>query len=198
MQSQRPDVIERSTPLRKSDSVVGMDRCRVRKFAACTEKSEAADCWCFCGNVKLQIAANLSGSNSVVESRLPKPLVAGSIPVSRSSFVGIRRQNWAFVVTAPQPLELPSVRFGVRPLRALLSPIPRRTAHAKLIRVLSNRARLNDPVVSGFNIGTNCGIDAGQTVMHAHMHLIHRRHGDIGDRGGVRGVIPGRQRPSKG
>ena len=27
-----------------------------------------------------------SGSNSVVESRLPKPLVAGSIPVSRSSF----------------------------------------------------------------------------------------------------------------
>ena len=26
----------------------------------------------------------LSGSNSVVESRLPKPLVAGSIPVSRS------------------------------------------------------------------------------------------------------------------
>ena len=27
----------------------------------------------------------LSGSNSVVESRLPKPLVAGSIPVSRST-----------------------------------------------------------------------------------------------------------------
>jgi hypothetical protein len=27
-----------------------------------------------------------SGSNSVVESRLPKPLVAGSIPVSRSKF----------------------------------------------------------------------------------------------------------------
>jgi hypothetical protein len=26
------------------------------------------------------------GSNSVVESRLPKPLVAGSIPVSRSNF----------------------------------------------------------------------------------------------------------------
>ena len=29
-------------------------------------------------------SAYLSGSNSVVESRLPKPLVAGSIPVSRS------------------------------------------------------------------------------------------------------------------
>ncbi len=28
----------------------------------------------------------MSGSNSVVESRLPKPLVAGSIPVSRSIF----------------------------------------------------------------------------------------------------------------
>ena len=29
---------------------------------------------------------SMSGSNSVVESRLPKPLVAGSIPVSRSRF----------------------------------------------------------------------------------------------------------------
>jgi hypothetical protein len=32
----------------------------------------------------------LSGSNSVVESRLPKPLVAGSIPVSRSNIFSRR------------------------------------------------------------------------------------------------------------
>ena len=34
------------------------------------------------------ILNGLSGSNSVVESRLPKPLVAGSIPVSRSIQTG--------------------------------------------------------------------------------------------------------------
>ena len=35
-------------------------------------------------NRLLQVPTITSGSNSVVESRLPKPLVAGSIPVSRS------------------------------------------------------------------------------------------------------------------
>ena len=51
-----------------------------------------------------------------------------------------------------------------------------------------------DPEVTGFNIGWNCGESAGQTVMHAHLHLIPRRDGDTDDpRGGVRGVIPGRQ-----
>jgi len=43
-----------------------------------------------------------------------------------------------------------------------------------------------DETVSGFNIGINCGEDAGQTVMHCHVHLIPRRNGDINDpRGGV-------------
>jgi diadenosine tetraphosphate (Ap4A) HIT family hydrolase len=43
----------------------------------------------------------------------------------------------------------------------------------------------------GFNIGFNEGIAAGQTVEHAHIHIIPRRHGDVPDpRGGVRWVIP--------
>lgn len=43
----------------------------------------------------------------------------------------------------------------------------------------------------GFNIGLNDGTSAGQTVMHAHVHIIPRRHGDAADpRGGVRSVIP--------
>jgi diadenosine tetraphosphate (Ap4A) HIT family hydrolase len=43
----------------------------------------------------------------------------------------------------------------------------------------------------GFNIGTNCGEPAGQTVMHAHLHVIPRYTGDVPNpRGGVRHVIP--------
>jgi diadenosine tetraphosphate (Ap4A) HIT family hydrolase len=45
----------------------------------------------------------------------------------------------------------------------------------------------------GYNVGINVGTDAGQTVMHCHIHLIPRRAGDSANpRGGVRGVIPGK------
>ncbi len=43
----------------------------------------------------------------------------------------------------------------------------------------------------GFNIGVNCGEAAGQTVWHAHIHLIPRYRGDVPNpRGGVRNMIP--------
>ena len=43
----------------------------------------------------------------------------------------------------------------------------------------------------GFNVGTNCGEAAGQSVWHAHIHVIPRYKGDVADpRGGVRHVIP--------
>jgi diadenosine tetraphosphate (Ap4A) HIT family hydrolase len=43
----------------------------------------------------------------------------------------------------------------------------------------------------GFTVGVNDGAAAGQTVMHAHVHVIPRRRGDAPDpRGGVRWVIP--------
>jgi diadenosine tetraphosphate (Ap4A) HIT family hydrolase len=43
-------------------------------------------------------------------------------------------------------------------------------------------------------LGINCGEVAGQTIMHSHVHLIPRREGDTENpRGGIRGVIPGRQ-----
>ena len=50
-----------------------------------------------------------------------------------------------------------------------------------------------------FNIGINNGIEAGQTVMWPHVHLIPRRKGDLGyfengtphdPKGGVRNIIP--------
>ena len=50
---------------------------------------------------------------------------------------------------------------------------------------------LEDPTVSGFNIGINCGEDAGQTIFHCHVHLIPRRKGDVKEpRGGIRHLIP--------
>ena len=52
-----------------------------------------------------------------------------------------------------------------------------------------------DNSITGFNIGINQGESAGQTVMHLHIHLIPRRNGDVNDpRGGVRGVIPSKQK----
>lgn len=62
-----------------------------------------------------------------------------------------------------------------------------------LLGTLKKQILRLDPYVTGFNIGVNCGVSAGQTIMHAHIHLIPRRDGDISNpRGGVRGVIPGK------
>ena len=62
-----------------------------------------------------------------------------------------------------------------------------------------NRELLFQPYIikkhKGFNIGINCGEDAGQTILHCHIHLIPRRKGDMEDpKGGVRGVIPDKQK----
>ena len=63
-----------------------------------------------------------------------------------------------------------------------------------MIRILAESIRNSDPSVSGFNIGTNVGEAAGQTVFHAHIHLIPRRDGDSENpRGGIRGVIDGKR-----
>ena len=52
-----------------------------------------------------------------------------------------------------------------------------------------------DPSVTSFNVGTNDGVDAGQSIYHLHIHLFPRRLGDIENpRGGVRGVIPAKQK----
>ena len=44
----------------------------------------------------------------------------------------------------------------------------------------------------GFNIGVNSGVAAGQSVWHAHIHLIPRYSGDVANPiGGVRNIVPG-------
>ncbi len=43
----------------------------------------------------------------------------------------------------------------------------------------------------GFNIGINVNAEAGQTIWHAHIHVIPRYKGDVENpKGGIRGVIP--------
>jgi len=75
-----------------------------------------------------------------------------------------------------------------------LSDMERRDAETLLL-LLRERSLASDSMITGFNIGMNCGQSAGQLVLHAHIHLIPRRNGDMADpRGGVRGVIPGRQK----
>ena len=70
-----------------------------------------------------------------------------------------------------------------------------------LDKILKNQKRelkQLDKDISAFNIGVNIGRDAGQSIMHCHIHLIPRRKGDVEDpRGGVRGVIPEKQKYKK-
>lgn len=95
--------------------------------------------------------------------------------------------------------------FPVTPLHYLIIPVrhcadyfdmtvqERHDADTAL-QAVRERVLQADDTVAGFNIGWNCGAAAGQTVPHAHGHLIPRRAGDVANpRGGVRGVIPARQ-----
>ena len=70
-----------------------------------------------------------------------------------------------------------------------------------LKRVLKKQRQLLIDIykeISAFNVGVNAGADAGQSIMHCHIHLIPRRKGDIANpKGGVRGVIPSKQKYTK-
>jgi diadenosine tetraphosphate (Ap4A) HIT family hydrolase len=92
--------------------------------------------------------------------------------------------------------------FPVTPLHTLV--IPRRhvpdyfglkQAETNAIHQLITEQRFvllrKDPSIEGFNVGSNIGEVAGQSVFHCHVHVIPRRRGDVPEpRGGVRNVIP--------
>jgi diadenosine tetraphosphate (Ap4A) HIT family hydrolase len=72
---------------------------------------------------------------------------------------------------------------------------PERNSIFRLLDIAKVEIQNLDSNVTGFNIGMNSGVSAGQTIDHCHIHLIPRRDGDVADpRGGVRGVIPEKQK----
>ena len=63
-----------------------------------------------------------------------------------------------------------------------------------LIKIIKQDVTEKDRSIKAFNIGTNAGKVAGQSIMHCHIHLIPRREGDVDNpQGGVRSVIPKKQ-----
>ena len=65
----------------------------------------------------------------------------------------------------------------------------------EILKKQKEELKILDKEISAFNVGVNIGKDAGQSIMHCHIHLIPRRKGDVEDpRGGVRGVIPEKQK----
>jgi len=105
----------------------------------------------------------------IVVSDLEAFAVLDAYPVTDGHIVVIPRRHVPTVFQLP-PDEQANIWIFVSRVRNLLA------------------TKLN---VHNFNVGVNDGILAGQTVPHAHIHIIPRRDGDVPDpRGGVRWVIP--------
>lgn len=109
----------------------------------------------------------------------------------------IRENRLAFVIDQPAPWGISPGHRLICPKRAVptyfdLSADEVQAVHELL---LASRDEIDrDLHPDGYNIGMNCFHAAGQTVFHAHVHLIPRYQGDHPNpRGGVRAVIPGKQ-----
>lgn len=110
-------------------------------------------------------------SRVIAENRLAY-VIKDNHPVTKEHCLIIPKRHFASYLEIKQP-ELNSVQ--------------------QLIQQGSLEAMNADKSISGFNIGVNQGVVAGQTIMHCHIHLIPRREGDMVDpRGGVRHCVEGK------
>ena len=64
----------------------------------------------------------------------------------------------------------------------------------EIIKLIKKKLEQDDQTIKGFNLGSNNGKAAGQSINHCHIHLIPRRLGDVDNpQGGVRAVISSKQ-----
>tara|TARA_B100001175_G_scaffold18508_1_gene13883 strand:- start:198 stop:599 length:402 start_codon:yes stop_codon:yes gene_type:complete len=64
----------------------------------------------------------------------------------------------------------------------------------EIIKLSKKKLEEDDQTIEGFNLGSNNGKAAGQSINHCHIHMIPRRLGDVDNpQGGVRAVISSKQ-----
>jgi diadenosine tetraphosphate (Ap4A) HIT family hydrolase len=108
----------------------------------------------------------------------------------------VDRRHFAAVIKDMYPVTEGHHLIVPRRCQSDFFKIPEAAWHDMFILLHDTRTRLmkEDPTIEGFTVGINVGEVAGQTVSHAHVHIIPRRRGDVeAPRGGVRGVIPGKK-----
>jgi diadenosine tetraphosphate (Ap4A) HIT family hydrolase len=110
---------------------------------------------------------------------------ARSIVCSNASAIAIRD---AYPVSEGHTLVIP---LKHEPNLTRLDSVSYRECFDLVRNVIDGLIKEFDP--AGFNVGVNTGESAGQSVDHAHIHVIPRYENDTPNpRGGVRGVIPGK------
>lgn len=150
-----------------------------------------------------QTAARLSELLDSSARTSPPPTEETSSDAQRSPFSAIPREDriaenelayavWdAYPVSPGHALIIP-----VREITTWFDATPeeQRAARELLGAVQADLDATHRP--DGYNVGFNAGTSAGQTVFHAHLHVIPRYAGDVDDpTGGVRNGVIGRELP---
>ena len=115
---------------------------------------------------------------------------------NKASRIVISENDLAYATYDGYPVtELHTLIIPKRHVRTYFDlTIEERNACHQLIVESKESVETQDSSITGFNIGTNNGESAGQTIFHCHIHLIPRRDDDTENpKGGVRGVIPNKQ-----
>ncbi len=104
----------------------------------------------------------------------------------------VAENGLAVAVRDSYPVSVGHTLVLPREHKAALFDLSTQTRAAMWQLVGEVRHQLNlELTATGFNIGLNDGVAAGQTVMHVHIHVIPRYKDDVPDpRGGIRWVIP--------
>ena len=84
--------------------------------------------------------------------------------------------------------------LGLKHIAVAVNKIDLLNFDEEVFKKIKEEILSKDNTVKAFNVGTNAGKIAGQSIMHCHIHLIPRREGDVDNpQGGVRSVIPKKQ-----